>query len=92
MLQELIIDNLALLKHIHVSFRSGMTCLTGETGAGKSILLDALSLAMGSKFDINLLPKNSENPNITAVFLDNSHDSQAYNWLKNNSFFSAQFL
>ncbi len=87
MLQELIIDNLALLKHIHISFNKGMTCLTGETGAGKSIMLDAINLAMGGKAESNLL--TGPTANVTASFqLDgtNYHNNEAYQWLKNNNF------
>lgn len=91
MLQQLIIENLALLKHIDVKFAPGMTCLTGETGAGKSILLDALSLTMGSKFDASLISKsnnpNNNNTSITAIYnITANQDDHAYLWLKNNNF------
>ena len=44
MLQEISIKNFAIIEEIHLSFESGMTILTGETGAGKSIIIDAMSL------------------------------------------------
>ncbi|MBP9721678.1 MAG: DNA repair protein RecN [Gammaproteobacteria bacterium] len=86
MLQELIIENLALLKHIKISFDSGMTCLTGETGAGKSIMLDAIELAKGERCDPSLIPANQK-AQITAVFkINNNQTNQAYKWLIDNNF------
>ncbi len=86
MLQELIIDNLALLKHIHISFKSGMTCLTGETGAGKSIMLDAINLAKGNRCEPSLVANNTK-AQITAVFdLTQTDNNQAYEWLKSHNF------
>ncbi len=53
MLERLIIRNFAIIEDIEVSFKKGMNCIVGETGAGKSIIIDALSLLKGekSKFD-----------------------------------------
>lgn len=47
MLQELTIDNLAIIDHLSLEFDDHMTVLTGETGAGKSIIIDAVSLLAG---------------------------------------------
>lgn len=86
MLQELIIDNLALLRHVHISFKNGMTCLTGETGAGKSIMLDAIGLILGERCDPNFIAgMTSEEAKLNAVF-QIEKNSQAYIWLKHNSF------
>ena len=49
MLKELVVRNLAIVEHAELSLSSGLTCLTGETGAGKSILVDAISLLLGGK-------------------------------------------
>ena len=51
MLKEIKINNYALIDSIEMSFNSGMTSITGETGAGKSILLGGLSLVLGSRVD-----------------------------------------
>ncbi len=49
MLQELTVDNLAIIDHLSLEFGTQMTVLTGETGAGKSIIIDAVSLLAGSR-------------------------------------------
>ena len=49
MLQELTIDNLAIIKHLSLDFSDQMTVLTGETGAGKSIIIDAVGLLAGGR-------------------------------------------
>ena len=49
MLQELTIDNLAIIKHLTLDFANQMTVLTGETGAGKSIIIDAVGLLAGGR-------------------------------------------
>ena len=48
MLTELVIKNFALIDHLEVNFSEGMTSITGETGAGKSILLGGLGLVLGN--------------------------------------------
>ncbi|MDX1352658.1 MAG: DNA repair protein RecN, partial [Thiomicrorhabdus sp.] len=68
MLQELSIQNLALIEKIQLQFNSGFTTLTGETGAGKSILLDALGLALGERADSSLVRHNTPKADVTALF------------------------
>lgn len=60
MIVELTIENIALIERAHVCFASGMTALSGETGAGKSLVLDALGLALGGRSDAGLLRKGAE--------------------------------
>lgn len=55
MLKHLRIKNFALIEDLEASFSSGMTCITGETGAGKSILLGGLSLILGKRADLSSL-------------------------------------
>lgn len=55
MLAQLTIKNFALIEDLEASFSSGMTCITGETGAGKSILLGGLSLVLGKRADLSSL-------------------------------------
>ncbi|MEZ4779613.1 MAG: DNA repair protein RecN [Flavobacteriaceae bacterium] len=68
MLASLSIKNYALIKDIRVDFNSGLTIVTGETGAGKSILLDALSLVLGKRADVKVVRDPSEKCIIEAEF------------------------
>src|SRR3970040_417730 len=68
MLVALAIRDIVIIERLSVDFSSGMTVLTGETGAGKSILLDALSLALGARGDAPLVRKDAPQGVVTAVF------------------------
>jgi DNA repair protein RecN (Recombination protein N) len=69
MLEELSITNIALIEQVTVGFATGMNCLTGETGAGKSILAGALGLVRGDKGDIELIRTGTEEAVVGARFL-----------------------
>lgn len=68
MLANLSIRDIVLIDQLQISFESGLTVLTGETGAGKSILLDSLSLALGARGDGSLVREGQEKGSITASF------------------------
>ena len=68
MLSNLSIRNVVLIEALDIDFQDGLTVLTGETGAGKSILLDALGLALGSRADFGLIRNNSERASVAAEF------------------------
>jgi len=68
LLVQLIINDLAIVNKLHLNFDSGMTVLTGETGAGKSILIDALGLILGDRADTNIIRGGAEKTDITAIF------------------------
>jgi len=68
MLTSLSIRNIVLIDKLDLTFEQGLSVLTGETGAGKSILLDALGLALGHKAEARLLRKGAEQAIVTAVF------------------------
>lgn len=68
LLTALTIDNYALIEHLDVSFDAGMTSITGETGAGKSILLGALSLVLGKRADRSTLKHAEKKCVIEAQF------------------------
>ncbi len=68
MLQSLAIRDIVLIERLEIEFAGGLTVLTGETGAGKSILLDALSLALGGRGDAGLVRHGAEQGQVTAVF------------------------
>jgi DNA repair protein RecN (Recombination protein N) len=55
MLKRLFITNLAIIENIDVSFKEGFTVLTGETGAGKSLVIDSLSLLLGARASSELI-------------------------------------
>ena len=68
MLTSLSIRNVVLIDQLDLSFEAGLCVLTGETGAGKSILLDALGLALGGRSDQRLLRPGADQAVVTAVF------------------------
>ena len=68
MLRELQISDFALIDSVHLSFYSGFSVLTGETGAGKSIIIDALSLLLGARASTEMIRTGSERAVIEGVF------------------------
>ena len=68
MLHSLTVSNIVLIERLTLSFEGGLTVLTGETGAGKSILLDALGLALGSRADFRLIREGADAAHVSAVF------------------------
>ncbi len=69
MLQELSIRNFAIIDDLNVSFLPGLTVLTGETGAGKSIIINAVNLLLGSRATPKLIRTDSESAELEARFL-----------------------
>lgn len=68
MLSRLEIDNIVLIDHLTLDMALGLTVLTGETGAGKSILLDALGLLKGDRADIQLIRTGADDARVRGVF------------------------
>ena len=68
MLSQLTVKNLAVVERLDLSFEPGMSTVTGETGAGKSILLQALGLALGVRADSNLVRHGKDKADISAAF------------------------
>ncbi|MBE0693746.1 MAG: AAA family ATPase, partial [Aquamicrobium sp.] len=68
MLAHLSIRDIVLIERLDIDFPAGLSVLTGETGAGKSILLDALSLALGARGDASLVRHGASQGSVTAVF------------------------
>ncbi|MCU7885571.1 MAG: AAA family ATPase, partial [Candidatus Thiodiazotropha sp. (ex Lucinoma annulata)] len=81
MLIQLQIRNLAIVSSMELELLDGLTALTGETGAGKSILIDALGLALGERADNGMIRAGSERAEVTAVF-DLIGQPAASEWLK----------
>ena len=68
MLVSLSINNVVLIDRLNIEFQNGFSALTGETGAGKSILLDALGLALGGRSESGLVRKGAEAAQVSAEF------------------------
>jgi DNA repair protein RecN (Recombination protein N) len=78
MLTRLSIRDIVLIERLDIDFAKGLAALTGETGAGKSILLDAFALALGARGDIALVRHGAEQGQVTAAFdLSDDHPVRA---------------
>ena len=73
MIQSLKIQNFVLIEELELFFREGMQVLTGETGAGKSIVVDAVNLVLGSRADRGLIRTGCEKASVEAVFETHEH-------------------
>ncbi len=71
MLTSLHVKNLALMEETEVEFGEGLNILTGETGAGKSLLIGSVNLALGGKFEREMLRKGAESALVELVFTGN---------------------
>ena len=72
MLQNLYLKNYILIDELRLDFKSGFSVFTGETGAGKSILIDAIGLLMGDRFTVDMIRHGSDKAIIEAVFSTHS--------------------
>jgi len=68
MLTDLHIKNFAIIDNLHVAFREGLNVLTGETGAGKSIIIDAVNLVLGGRASADLIRTGEEEATVEALF------------------------
>jgi DNA repair protein RecN (Recombination protein N) len=83
MLTQLTIHQFAIVQFLELDFLKGMTTITGETGAGKSIAIDALGLCLGTRADANMIRVGADKAEVNARFsLQNNHNATL--WLKNN--------
>ena len=79
MLKSLSIRNVVLIEKLDLDFSVGLSVFSGETGAGKSILLDSIGLVLGARADVNLIRNGQEKLSVSAIFEIKD---------KNNPFFS----
>lgn len=68
MLTQLTISQFAIVRELEIDFRAGMSAITGETGAGKSIAIDALGLCLGNRADANMVRPGANRADICARF------------------------
>lgn len=78
MLQSLSIRNVVLIDKLDLDFKSGLSVLTGETGAGKSILLDSLGLVLGSRAETSLIRQGEDKLSVSAVFEVNDKNNPLF--------------
>src|SRR5260370_33647688 len=84
-LVELRLENYAVIDNVAVGFAPGLNLLTGETGAGKSILIDALALLMGDKASPDLVRFGAERALISAVFeVESGSEKRVWGILQHN--------
>ena len=77
MLKNLVIENYALIRELNISFGEGLTIITGETGAGKSIMLGALGLILGKRADTSVLYDKGKKCIVEGLFDINRYNLQA---------------
>ena len=84
MLESLHIENMAVIKSLDIDFSGGLSVITGETGAGKSVMIDALAFLLGAKPQRELLRTGEEQALVSAVFSDFTQACRA--WLEASGF------
>ena len=78
MLNKLYISNYALIQEVNLDFRKGLTIITGETGAGKSILLGAMHLLLGDRADATMMKDSEKKCIIEAVWNIQQYELQSF--------------
>jgi DNA repair protein RecN (Recombination protein N) len=84
MLASLHVKNIAVIKDISINFGNGLNIMTGETGAGKSIIIDSINFVLGDRADKNIIRSGEENAEVEAVFILNSFQMILSEILNNN--------
>ena len=81
MLTQLTINNFAIVRQLEIELAKGMSVITGETGAGKSIAIDALGLCLGQRIETSMVREGQERAEICATFFIEPINP-AYQWLQ----------
>lgn len=86
MLEDLSIKDFAIIESEHIEFSNGFTVLSGETGAGKSILIGAMSFLLGGKADVNQIRSGAHEAQVSGIFYLDSKENQnpALEWLNDH--------
>ncbi|KAB8031036.1 DNA repair protein RecN [Fluviispira multicolorata] len=82
MLKRLIIQNLAIAENISVNFHEGLNVITGETGAGKSLIVDALCLLRGQRADTSLIRTGHDSAQVTGIFIPSKKNNFVFSLLE----------
>jgi len=90
MLEKLFIKNYLIIREAELKFSSGLNILTGETGAGKTIIIDALSLILGERADYSIIKDTNDKLVIEGQF-EFDNNQRVYDFLKNNDLLSESF-
>ena len=77
MLKSLYIENIAVIERASIDFEEGMTVLTGETGAGKSIIIDSINLVLGERTSRELIRTGAKSASVSALFEIGQHSKAA---------------
>ena len=92
MLRELIIKNIVLIETLTIDFKSGLSVLTGETGTGKSILLDSIGLILGNRVDYSLIRRDADQASVTGIFDISSNHSVKETLTKYNINYDSELI
>ena len=87
MLNYISIKNIVLIEKLELNFEDGFTVLTGETGAGKSIIVDAINLILGKRAEKRLIKKGMNEATVTALFIVRD-GHEVIDLIKNNGIIS----
>jgi len=91
MLKELRIENFAIIHQLELRFEPGLTTFTGETGAGKSILLDAIEALMGGRAETNMIRADVERANLEALFsIPSEHEQEITRLLETEGLYEGE--
>ncbi len=91
MLLSIDIRNFAIIQSLQLDWQAGMSVITGETGAGKSIVIDALGLTLGEKTEQSVITSGAKQTEISALY-EVAHKSPAFLWLKENDLLDEEIL
>ncbi len=90
MLKKLKVKNLAIIEDLEIEFSSELTCLTGETGAGKSLIIDSLNLIFGKRADNDQIRYGEEEAYLSAHFINNNE--RVNNYLRQKELFKDDLI